>query len=85
MAGSVWSLQIQRLEEEEILVPMCVDCVPRYLLSPASSAVKIPCYIVGVKGRKMNVSLKNARTCGGTADVLIAACDWLFFSQSRGM
>ena len=33
---------------------------------------------------KRDVILKNVRTCGGTADVLIAARDWLFFSQSQG-
>ena len=74
-------------------VPMCIESlmgwlswyVPRYLLSPAVSAVKIPCYIVGIKGKKKGgVCLKNTRTCGGTADVLIAARDWLFFSQTRG-
>ena len=47
------------------------------------SVVKIPCYIVGVKMEKGSVSLKNAGTCGSTADVLIAARDWLFISQSR--
>ena len=34
--------------------------------------------------KQMDISLKNARTCGGKADVVIAARDWLFFSQSRG-
>ena len=33
---------------------------------------------------KRSVGLKNAATCGGTADMLIAARYWLFFSQSRG-
>ena len=47
-----WSIQIQRLEEGEFWVPMCIKYVPRYLLLPASSADKILCYIVGVKRRK---------------------------------
>ena len=47
-----WSIQIQRHEGGEFWVPMCGEYVPRYLLSAASSAVKIPCYIVDVKGRK---------------------------------
>ena len=47
-----WSEQIQRLEEGEFWVPMCVEYVPYYLLSPASLAVKIPCYIVDVIGPK---------------------------------
>ena len=76
-----WSVQIQRLEGREFWVLVCIEYVPRYLLSPASSAVKILCYIVGIKERKKNVSLKNVCTCGGMADVLIAAHDWLFFSQ----
>ncbi len=46
--------------------------------------LKIQCYTVGVEREKGSVSLKNARTCGGTADVQIAARDWLFFSQSWG-
>ena len=50
-------------------------------MSPTLSTVKILCYIVGVKREKMDVSLKNARTCDGTADVLITARDWLFFTE----
>ena len=38
------------------------------------------CYIVGVKREKRSVSLKKTRTCGGMADVLIAARDWLLFT-----
>ena len=69
-----WSVQIRRFKKGEFWVPVCVEYVPRDLLSLASSAIKIPCYIVGVRGRK-GVSLKNVRTCGGTADVVIAARD----------
>ena len=35
------------------------------------------------KEKNRDVSLNNARMCGSTADVLLAARDWLFFSQSR--
>ena len=71
------------LKEENFWVPVCVEYVPCYLLYPASSAVMIPCYIVGVKGRRNYVNLENARTCGRMVDVLIGVRDW-FFSQSGG-
>ena len=67
-----WSVQIQMLEGE-FWIPICVVYVPCYLLSPASSAVKIHWH----QREKWDVSL-NVRICGGMADVLIVAHDWLF-------
>ena len=86
-----WSIQIQRLEEGEFWIPTCVEFPMGWPSSYVAPHGLLACFISSQdpvlhgwcqKG-KWNVSLKNMHTCGGMADVLIAARDWLFFSQSQ--
>ena len=90
-----WSIQIQRLEEREFWVPTCIVSHGMTVLVYTAPHAVVTHGLICQQSRysvtslvskgKRSVSLKNACTCGGMADVLIAACDWLFFSQSWDM
>ena len=87
-----WSVQIQRLEEGDFWVPhmsrvshgMTVFVCTMLLAVAYFDSSQDSMLHRWHQRKERDVSLKNTRTCGGTADVLIAACDWLFFSQSQG-
>ena len=88
MAGPDWSLQIQKAWSRKILgshvrrVSSCDD-LRTWTRSLFWQQSRFRVTSLTSKQEK-DVILKNARTCGGTADVLIAVRDSLFFNKSRG-